>query len=262
MSQKEFKSAKEMQTHELEQFLLKETPSSSITSAMKALQDKIKVLESEKNNSTTSNPPNSKDLENYQQKIIRLEEQVKFLEEQCQFARNETKRTIDQYNIDKENWNLQFEHMKRQLQKGSGAKYEKNDTIQNKKLTNDMQNQIDQLTTEAFTIRKNYENLKTTSNKKILGLEADIQRYKSKEIEFKSIIENKNKIIESLKFKLLNIENKEQSYRKKTHGKISNNSNNSSRNSSFIKSRSNSITNDTPKNGQRFIEVPLGRPYS
>lgn len=50
----------------------------------------------------------------YMQKSAKLEEQVQFLEEQCKFARAETKRLEAQYAIDKQNWALQIEHLQKQ----------------------------------------------------------------------------------------------------------------------------------------------------
>ena len=108
MSQGQMKPAREMDIHELEQFI-----KSQIVHKREEASNHTKesfATGKERNTGIVEEEMHAECIK----KIKNLEEKVQFLEEQCRFARAETKRVSDQYEIDKVNWALQMEHIKKQ----------------------------------------------------------------------------------------------------------------------------------------------------
>lgn len=172
----EAKSAKDMDLKELEEFLSNNPSNPELAFSFSKTQDPAPFQEIEK-----------------------LKEQVKFLQDQCNFARSETKRTQDQYEIDKVNWSLEVQHLKKLLQRNSSDDSLKNDLKKQKILTKDLQAKVEQLTSDLLLARKDLDQVKSTSNKKIQQLEIQVERLKKREIELNRKLDDKNKGVEKLK---------------------------------------------------------------
>ena len=140
--------------------------------------------------------------------------------------------------------------MKRQLQKGGkteGLKLEKQENNKNKMIVREMKEKIEGLNSEIFGLRKNYEALKLSSNKKILALESELEKLKKKEVQQAKTIEDKNKIIENLRNTF-----------KKTEQKTKNSKKNLSNFTNSLKnSRSNSFSETPTLETQTIPEVYL-----
>lgn len=170
MNKFETKSAKDMNLQELEEFLNTNPPDPKFSFSFTKPQD-----------------PSAN------QQIEKLTEQVKFLQDQCNFARSETKRTQDQYEIDKENWSLEIQHLKKLLQRNSTDEALKNELKKQKKLAKDFQTKVDQLTSDLLSAKKDLDQTKSASNKKIQQLETQVERLKKRETELTRKLEEKNK---------------------------------------------------------------------
>lgn len=141
--------------------------------------------------------PQSTNFQNLQSENTSLKDQIKFLQEQCNFARNETKRIQDQYSIDKENWSLEIQHLKKLLIKNSNEDSSKTELKKLKQLNKDLQTKNDQLTSELLQAKKEFDQMKTAANKKTLALEAQIERLKKREGEVLRKMEEKSKNLNS-----------------------------------------------------------------
>ncbi|CAG9316921.1 unnamed protein product [Blepharisma stoltei] len=192
--------------------------SKAIASAMKALQDRLKSVENAKNQLQADMDTlekknyedkqklsselkravyNEKDLEKKCYEcdqvlkaknalIIKLEDQVGFLNTQCEFIEKENKRVQAQYKIDKENWALQAEHFKKLLNSKNNseesslealsAEKAKNRNLEGKILEKDIM--IDSLNEEIYELQQNLDSQKEINKKNTDRLEEELRKTK------------------------------------------------------------------------------------
>jgi hypothetical protein len=176
MNKPELKSAKEMDLHELEEFL--KSDQSTLSHSVRGKPSPVQT---------------------HNLKIEKLEEQVKFLQEQCNFARSETKRIQDQYDIDKENWSLEMQHLKKMIQKPMNDEALKNELKKVKGFNKELQLKNEQLTSELLQIKKEFDLFKSAANKKTLNLECLIEKMKKRESELIRKNDERGKILDKNK---------------------------------------------------------------
>ncbi|CAG9331794.1 unnamed protein product [Blepharisma stoltei] len=194
----------------------RDASSKSLAGAMRALQDKIHLLETEnsdlKERLIAAESKGQKDREQWQarcmeelkqastkdksmqsrileleeelrkhlQRVLILEEQLKIKETQIRHCENEIKRNIDQYVIDKENTSLQLEHLQKQLV--AKSKEEKNL----------------KLAAEKSEREKNLANEELAQEKRISsGLKAEVQYLRENASSQRSSLQKNFEIIEA-----------------------------------------------------------------
>ncbi|CAG9330856.1 unnamed protein product [Blepharisma stoltei] len=220
--------------------------SKAITNAMKALQEKVNKLESEKDGlqaeieyTKMKHLSEINELEEkYKNKaanlsedseglsIQKLEEQVEFLHSQCEFAEAENKRLSEQYTIDKENWALQFEHLKRQINSkppipsnNNLVEMLKQEQTEHKKTLEQLEqreNEFEEVSKELEFYKKKCETQKDEYQKNFKYIEGELRRIKLEQEARIVDLENENKKYKELYEKLL-LENQKRDYKKPAH---------------------------------------------
>ncbi|CAG9313577.1 unnamed protein product [Blepharisma stoltei] len=192
--------------------------SQAIASAMKALQEKLKITENAKeqlqsdidvlekrsyeekqrmNTELSKAIYSVKDLEKkcyeldqaLQTKnnlIGKLEDQIGFLNTQCGFAEGENKRFQEQYAIDKENWSLQVEHFKKMLATKNDSEESSLEALRAEQAKNrnleekilEKDEVIEALNEEIYQLRQNLDSERDIHQKNLEVLEDELRRTK------------------------------------------------------------------------------------
>ncbi|CAG9326321.1 unnamed protein product [Blepharisma stoltei] len=125
--------------------------------------------------------------------IKQLQDKVNFLKSRCDFMESENKRLSEQYEIDKESWNIQVEHFKKQMECKNKENFGENS---NKSLyeiikTKEKENE------ELNGALNNYKDAIEKYQLKIEKIEGDLDNIKAEQDEKISRLEEENKFLKN-----------------------------------------------------------------
>jgi hypothetical protein len=147
---------------------------------------------------------NKEEYNLFKKKSLDYETKNSFLESQLEFLTKENKRIADQHKIDKENWELKLENLKK------SSKGDENDGIKTMILLNKAEAKITELNNELIGLKNKNEYQKLNYQKKMDFVENEIKKLKSEEEKYIKELEIKNKnneeIIIQLKSRIKEIE--------------------------------------------------------
>lgn len=133
-------------------------------------------------------------------------EKLLFLESQVDFLTKENKRLSEQYKIDKENWELKLENLKK------GGKSENQDNIKTNLLLSKAESKIAGLMSEIEELKGKNEFQKINYQQKLEYVQGEVSKLKVEEAKYIKELESRNKdneeIIEQLNKKIREIEEK------------------------------------------------------
>lgn len=149
------------------------------------LQTKISVLESSEKSSKEELQKIRHDLSKSPSIPKDSSEKLLFLESQVDFLTKENKRLTEQYKLDKENWELRLENLKK------GGKPESSD--KSSLLLNKAESRILALTSEIEDLKSKNDQQKLNYQQKLDYVQSEVKKLKAEEEKYIKELENKNK---------------------------------------------------------------------